>query len=253
MKTWDAKLYDGKHSFVYDYGLDLIDLLEPKENERILDLGCGTGKLTAEIAKRGASVVGLDSSSDMIEKAKSDFTNIGFVVGDGQDFKFPDKFDAVFSNAALHWMKEPQKVIACVWDVLKKGGRFVAEFGGRGNVETIIKCLSEVLEALKDPQRKLDQELINYFPSIGEYAALLEVQGFRVTHAFHFDRMTSLSGEDGLRNWIRMFRGFVLENLSPEEQDRLLYQVEERARPSLYKDGAWYADYKRLRIRAVRE
>ena len=251
--SWNPDLYTSKHGFVSRYGLEVVELLQPEVGERILDLGCGTGVLTSEIAKAGAQVLGLDHSAEMIAKAKADFPHLEFVVEDGENFQFSEKFNAVFSNAALHWMMKPEKVIARIWDSLEPGGRFVAEFGGQGNIETLLDAIAKALMEKKTSHSLLDaKNLVNYFPSLAEYTTLLEAQGFRITHAFHFDRPTPLEGQEGLRNWIQMFRGFVLKDLSPEEQESFLSLVEQKARPSLYKNAQWFADYKRLRVRAVK-
>lgn len=250
-KQWDTSLYDGKHSFVWRYAEGVIDLLAPQAGERILDLGCGTGHLTARISASGAEVVGLDSSVAMIEEARKNYPDIRFVVGDGTDFHFDQPFDAVFSNAAIHWMRKPEAVAACVWKALESSGRFVAEFGGRGNVEAIHTAINDAVAARGfDP---VDESSLVYFPSIGEYASLLERQGFRVTLATHFDRPTPLEeGERGIRNWITMFGDRFLAVASSELHEEIIREVEDRLRPTLCRDGTWFADYRRLRISAVK-
>src|SRR2546423_15463085 len=133
-RGWDPGLYDGKHAFVWQYGASLVELLQPRPGERILDLGCGTGHLTAQLAAAGANVLGIDSDAAMIEQARKAYPALHFEQRDARDFHFDEPFDAVFSNAVLHWIKEPERVIVCLRRALKPGGRFVAEFGGRGNV-----------------------------------------------------------------------------------------------------------------------
>ena len=226
----------------------MIDLLAPRPGERILDLGCGTGHLTAKIAETGAEVVGIDASSAMVEEARRLYPHIRFEVADARDFAFDEPFDAVFSNAVLHWVKEPEKAIACVRNALKPGGRFVAEFGGRGNVRTIVSALDAASRAIglgawEHPW---------YYPGIGEYAPLLERSGLEVTHAFLFDRPTPLEGEEGLRHWVEMFVGGLVGRVPPADQEGFFRHVEEGARPTLYRDGQWFADYRRLRIVARR-
>jgi SAM-dependent methyltransferase len=135
---WDASLYEAKHSFVWERGADLLELLAAQPGERILDLGCGTGHLTARIAEAGADVVGLDSSPEMIAEAKRNFPALEFIVGDAREFRFEKPFDAVFSNAMLHWVLEPESVVQSIGEALKTGGRFVAELGGQGNVERVV-------------------------------------------------------------------------------------------------------------------
>ncbi len=172
---WDAALYDDRHSFVWKRGAALIELLAPRSGEWVLDLGCGTGHLTAKIAEAGAEVIGIDSSPEMIEEARRLYPGLPFGVGDARDFHFDEPFDAVFSNAVLHWIKPPEEAVACVRRALKPGGRFVAEFGGRGNVAAIIGALDAAacaigLGAWGHPW---------YYPSIGEYAPCWSARAWR--------------------------------------------------------------------------
>jgi trans-aconitate methyltransferase len=246
-QRWDANLYDDKHAFVWQYGASLVELLAPKPGERILDLGCGTGHLTAQIAQAGATVVGLDHSAKMLEQARSAYPRLEFVTGDARDFTFADPFDAIFSNAVLHWIQPPEAVIRCVRDALRPGGRFVAEFGGRGNVRRVLAVLREAAEQM-GVAADLPQ---SYFPSLSEYATLLEGAGLEVRSAVLFDRPTPLDGADGLRDWVKMFRRPTLESLPSERREEFLQKVEEAAWPQLFREGGWVADYRRLRVVAV--
>ena len=206
--NWNASLYDQKHSFVSEYGKSLIPLLEPQPGESILDIGCGTGHLTKAIAEAGAHVVGIDSSASMIETARTTYPDIEFLVANARNFSFPTPFDAVFSNAALHWIPEAEEVVHSIATALKPGGRFVAEFGGKGNIATIIFALQQSLREIAN----IEADFGWYYPSIGEYASLLERHGLMVRMALLFDRPTKLEdGEKGLRNWLQMFRGDMLQ------------------------------------------
>jgi trans-aconitate methyltransferase len=250
-KQWDTSLYDGKHSFVWKYAAGVIDLLAPVAGERILDLGCGTGHLTKKIASTGADVTGLDHSKAMIEEARKLYPDIRFEIADGTDFHFDKPFDAVFSNAALHWMRKPASVIGCVWDALKPGGRFVAEMGGKGNLEALHAAINSAIAARGI--KPLEESSLLFFPSIGEYATLLERGGFRVTYAMHFDRPTPLDeGDKGLRNWIAMFGDKFIGVAPSELHEEIIREVEDRLRPVLYREGTWFADYRRLRFSAVK-
>jgi SAM-dependent methyltransferase len=144
-QQWDSALYDDRHSFVWQSGASLIELLKPEPGERILDLGCGTGHLTAKIAETGAIVVGMDSSPSMIAQARQNFPSQRFVLADASDFRFEEIFDAVFSNAALHWIHDAEAVVKCVAAALRAGGRFVLEMGARGNIETIRQAIETTL------------------------------------------------------------------------------------------------------------
>jgi trans-aconitate methyltransferase len=243
---WDSSLYDDRHSFVWKKSADLIELVAIAPHERVLDLGCGTGHLTAKIADLGADVVGLDSSPSMIAQARQNYPKLKFVLGDARDFSFESPFDAVFSNAALHWIPEADRVIASVARSLKPGGRFGLEMGGKGNIATITEAIDSVLREMgRQPRNPW------YFPSVGEYATLLERQGFEISFASTFDRWNRLEHpERGLREWLEMFAGPWFEGVPPDVSAEAYRRIEERVRGKLWRDGAWWADYKRLRVLA---
>jgi trans-aconitate methyltransferase len=248
--AWDARLYDEKHGFVAAYGQGLLEVLAPQAGERILDLGCGTGQLTSQIAETGARVVGLDSSPSMIERAQAAHPHLTFIVGDARDFALPMRFDAVFSNAALHWVLEAEQVAAAIARSLRPGGRLVAELGGRGNIRAVVGAVQAVLQERGQAVAPLPW----YFPALGEYASLLERAGLEVRQAALFDRPTRLEdGQAGLRVWFQMFGAPLVGHLPAEEQTELVGRVEERLRPLLFREGEWYADYRRLRVVAYRE
>ncbi|ELY99769.1 type 11 methyltransferase [Natrialba chahannaoensis JCM 10990] len=192
---WDSTSYDGDHSFVFEYGEDIVDLLEPAPDERILDLGCGTGHLTNQIARSGADIVGLDASAEMLAEARERYPDREFVRADAREFAFETDFDAVFSNAALHWIPEQDAVLDSVAASLRPGGRFVAELGGVGNVQSIVDA---VRAAASEHGYEVDSPW--YFPSVGEYATVLESNGFEVRYAtlFEVDGTRRQSGRVGL-------------------------------------------------------
>ncbi|MFD1644097.1 class I SAM-dependent methyltransferase [Haloarchaeobius litoreus] len=241
---WSADDYDGGHAFVFEYGEGVVDLLEPGPGERILDLGCGTGHLTASIAESGADVVGLDADREMVAEAARTYPDLRFVRGDARRFAFREPFDAVFSNAALHWIHEQDAVLESVADALRPGGRFVAELGGTGNVAAIVGAVEAEAAA-----RGYDVENPWYFPSVGEYATRLEAHGFEVRYATLFDRPTELDdGEDGLAGWLGMFGDGLLGPIPADEREAVISDVEDRLRNELFEDGTWTADYRRLRV-----
>jgi trans-aconitate methyltransferase len=249
---WNAELYDQKHAFVYQFGENVLELLNAKPGERILDLGCGTGYLTSQIQQQGATVTGMDASPDMVAKAHKSYPDVEFVVADGADFHFDKKFDAVFSNATLHWIKKADAAIKCVYDSLKPGGRFVAEMGGKGNVQHLIAATKQVLK--QHGYAKQAETEVWYFPSLGEYTSRLEAQGFRVTFASHFNRKTPLQdGDQGVAKWITMFAPLYLVGLPKEEKQHILEEVTSLLEPHYNEGGQWYADYKRLRFIATKE
>jgi len=245
-QTWDPALYDARHSFVYKVAADMLELLAPQTGEKIVDLGCGTGALTAQIAARGASVIGLDASEEMILAARTAFPAIDFRVADARKFAVGEPQDAVFSNAVLHWVHPPAAAVQAIAAALRPGGRFVAEFGGKGCVARLIRAVNETL-AGADVQQQW------FFPSVGEYAPLLEAHGFEVRNAMLFDRPTPLDeGEQGLRNWLRMFAGAYFNALGEAEREAAFGQVEQQLRGELWHGDKWVADYRRIRLVAVK-
>jgi trans-aconitate methyltransferase len=243
-RDWNPDLYQSSHSFVWEYGRDVIGLLAPQPGERILDVGCGTGQLTAEIARAGADVTGVDQSAAMIAQARHNFPDLRFEVQDVCSLPYREEFDAVFSNAALHWVTRADDAAAAMAGALKPGGRLAVEFGGRGNIRALLEALRLALKS----RRGSASEQVNpwYFPSVGEYAALLERHGLEVTFAVLFDRPTALEGgSQGLANWFAMFGTPLAEEL---RQPEFVGLVEEFAAGSLLRDGVWSADYRRLRV-----
>jgi len=246
---WDAAQYDAKHAFVYEKAKGLVELLAPRAGERILDLGCGTGVLTAEIAARGAEIVGVDRSQEMISQARKKFRALRFEVLDARELRFNAEFDAVFSNAVLHWIPEAEQVITGVARALKSRGRFVAEFGGKGNIRRVVEGFHRAFSALG--MREPDGVSPWFYPSVAEYAGLLERHGLEVREASLFERPTALEeGERGLENWIRVFRQTFLEKMGEENAERWIREVERQCRGELFNDGSWELDYRRLRIAA---
>jgi trans-aconitate methyltransferase len=247
---WNAALYDNKLSFVSTLGKSLMELLQPRPKEAILDLGCGTGDLTAEIARHGAQVTGIDASREMIHQAVQKYPDITFLLVDAHDFRQDETFDAIFSNAVFHWISHPEQVVRNIHHSLKPNGRLVMEFGGKGNVHTIVEAIRQTLleygiEEDRNPW---------YFPSLAEFATLLEAVGFRVTHARHYDRPTPLSdGERGLFHWLDMFAGHFFTDIPAEERPTLYRHIAEHLQDDLWVDGQWIADYKRLQVVAVKE
>jgi trans-aconitate methyltransferase len=245
---WNTHLYDNAHSFVTKYGEDVVALLNPRVGEEILDLGCGTGHLTAQIAESGASVIGLDASRKMLEVAKQTYPEIEWVEANATEFELEHRFDAVFTNAVLHWILEPQQVVQRVYTHLKSGGRFVGEFGGQGNVFIIQDALRQSAIELGLPDFKEDK----YFPSIANWATVLENAGFETRFVTLFNRPTSLQGPDGPKTWLRQFRALYLEKLNENEQEEVLDKAQAKLKGVLENEHGWFADYRRIRFVAVK-
>ncbi len=250
---WDASLYDARHAFVWQSAGGILEWLAPQANEAIVDAGCGTGHLSAQIARCGARVVGLDSSPAMLEAARREHPTLRWIEGDARDFSLgslglSEPLDAIFSNATLHWVQPPQAFLKCACAGLRPAGRLVAEFGGRWNVERVLQSIEA---GLREVQAKCDVR-VNYFPSLAEYASLAEEAGLQVLRAELFERPTPLEGEAGLRDWARMFRGQAIEAVPQARRERFFHAMEEAARPHLRGESGWFADYRRLRILAVK-
>jgi len=252
-KEWDVQRYQDQHSFVWQYGSSLVEMLKPRAGERILDVGCGSGELTAAIASMGDSiqVTGMDNDRSMVERALEQFPHLTFFQGNvcnfslGMDKDDDQLFDAIFSNAALHWVPSDkvEHSVMAMSNALKVGGRFVVEFGGKGNVQHIVEATMEEFPDSTSPW---------YFPSISEYSSLLEKHGIEVLSAALYDRPTPLEDEqDGLKNWLKMFGRSFFENMkNDEEMDAALDRIQDKLRPLLYDydQYRWMADYRRIRI-----
>lgn len=246
---WDPELYEARHSFVWVLGQDLVKLLDPKPGERVLDIGCGPGNLTEQIAQSGAEVVGIDLSPEMIGQARRNVPGLQFVLGDAAGMDFSNEFNAVFSNAALHWMLDFDAVASGIARALKKGGRFVAEMGGKGNISEIERAIDEVLRKYLPfglPARR------TRYPSLGEYSTLLERYGLETRVAQLFDRPTKLEGANGMENWLRQFKWYYFEPIPSGERERALTAVISKLRGNLLTKEGWVADYRRLRIQAIK-
>ena len=246
--AWNPTLYDDRAAFVSELATDLVLWLGPRAGERILDLGCGTGTLTAQIARQGASVLGVDRSPEMIDSAREKYAEVAFEVKDGQALSYAAEFDAVFSNAALHWMPRAADVIRGVERALVPGGRFVAEFGGAGCVQTVVSAVEQIL---RDWQIDPAPYVSWFFPSPGRYAGLLESNGMVVRELRYFERPTPVAGTDGLSSWLALFQADLMKDLG-ERWPELCRKATERCQSSLFRDGQWWLDYVRLRVVATK-
>lgn len=244
-QKWKPEDYQKHASFVAVLGQDVIDLLDPKAEEKILDLGCGDGVLTKRLQNEyGCSVVGVDSSPEQVLGAQKDGLDV-FVMS-GMSLEFNQQFDAVFSNAALHWMKDAGAVIQGVRRALKPKGRFVAEFGGEGNVNLIRDALHSVLG-----KHEVDASVLDpwYFPSPATYQAELEEHGFIVDTIELIDRPTALPGD--IDGWLLTFSESFLSAFERSQWPAIIAEIREVLRPKLLNSkGVWMADYKRLRFSA---
>lgn len=246
---WDADEYKRNFFFVPEYGEGVVELLAPAPGMSVLDLGCGNGTLTAKIAAAGARVTGLDASPEMLVLARRQYPGLDFRMADATDFSLNEQVDAVFSNATLHWIPQERQpaMLRCVSRALKPRGRFVAELGGKGNTRTIHEALLQSFA-----EQGLAYSSSFYFPSIGQYAPLLEAAGFRPTYAAIFDRPTRLNGENGMADWIRMFIKSSFQGLAESLGSRITARAVELLRPACYRNGSWYGDYVRLRFVATK-
>jgi trans-aconitate methyltransferase len=245
-QTWDPERYDRNARFVSDLGQGVVELLAPHTGERILDLGCGDGVLTERLVAMGCHVVGLDASPAQIAAARR--RGIDARVGDGEALVFAAEFDAVFSNATLHWMRQPDRVIDGVWRALRTGGRFVAELGAHGCVQTVIEALGAALAA-----RGIDAAPLNpwYFPTVDDYRTRLEHRGFRIDSIKLFPRPTPLPG--AMTAWLETFAESFTTALPAGNRAAFLLEVQERLAPNLRDaNGQWSADYVRLRFAATK-
>lgn len=243
-QIWSPSLYDNYHRYVSRYGGDLLKFLDAKPGEMILDIGCGTADLTHRIAQTGAEIVGIDFSMDMLAAGRDKYPELDLRYMHAERMIFENEFDAIFSNAAMHWIKDQEPVCAGMYRALKPGGRFVIECGGIGCCETIYSMLREEIR-----QAGYEPVQTHWFRTIGEYAGLLERGGLRVDGAFLFDRDTALTGHHGMVNYLAMFGRGIAANVPPADQLTIFYKTAEKLQPLLLRDNVWHADYVRLRVK----
>lgn len=245
-QTWDPEAYARDGAFVHGLAGGVLEWLAARPGESILDLGCGDGQLTARIAAIGVDVRGLDASAAMVAAARQ--RGISAVNANAERLPFPDAaFDAVFSNAALHWVRDHDSMMAEVHRVLKPGGRFVAEMGGHGNIAAIRVGLMAVLgrHGFGDAE-----DGVNYYPTPEAYSRRLEQHGFKVDRIALIPRPTPLE-KTGMEGWLRTFRRGVLEKLPEALRTTVVHECCALLAPALRdEDGNWVADYVRLRFAA---
>ncbi len=243
-QTWDPAAYAQNASFVHGLAGGVVEWLEPRAGERILDLGCGDGQLTKRLAESGAIVTGVDADSRMVEAAK--MRGVDARCAMAERLPFTDaSFDAVFSNAALHWVRDQDAMMAEVHRVLKPGGRFVAEMGGHGNIAAIRVGLMAVLARHGHADA---EEGVNYYATPEAYGERLSRHGFNVERIELIPRPTTLP-ESGMEGWLRTFRRGVIEGLPADLRDTVVGETAALLAPVLRDEsGAWTADYVRLRF-----
>ena len=242
---WNPKIYNKHTAFVSKLALPVVDLLDPKEGEHILDVGCGDGTLAVEIERRGARVMGVDMSSEMVEACRAN--GVEAYVGSVTALPYEKEFDAVFSNAMLHWVKDARLAVQNIAKSLKTNGRFVCEFGGEGNAFALVSAMEEVFFA--HPEFGMFDNPW-YFPSVGEYKTLLESEGFRVEYAELIPRPTPM---DDIMHWLDIFANGVTKHLSKEQFKTFKVECRDILKTKIYSDEeGWMLDYVRLRVKAIK-
>ena len=247
-QTWDPLAYERNGAFVHELAGGVLEWLNPQMGEFILDLGCGDGQLTRRIAESGAHVLGVDASAEMVAAARE--RGMEAERANAEALPFRDAaFDAVFSNAALHWVRDQDAMMKQVHRVLKPGGRFVAEMGGHGNVAAIYVAFTAVLQRRGFADR---ENGVNYYPTAESYTERLKRHGFKVEQMATIPRPTKLP-ESGMEGWLRTFRRGVLEGLPGNIRDQVVNETVKLLEPALRDEaGNWIADYVRLRFVARR-
>jgi len=243
---WNPKNYNKHTAFVSQLALPVVNLLDPKKEEKIFDVGCGEGTLSVEIERRGAKVIGIDMSQEMIDFSKA--KGLEAYVGTVTDLPYDSQFDGVFSNAVLHWVKDARTVVQNIAKVLKRGGRFVCEFGGEGNAYYLVNAMEEVF-AYHPEFGKFDNPW--YFPSVEAYTSLLESEGFNVEYIEIIPRPTPM---DDISNWLDIFANGVTSHLTAEQFEVFKKETTKILKPTIFsEDKGWVLDYKRLRVKAVKK
>lgn len=241
---WNSTLYDKKHDFVAEYGKGLLEFVPKNDGQTILDLGCGTGMLTVQLAGLCNKIVGVDSSQSMIEKAKEQFSNIEFMVCDALTLPFENEFDVVFSNAVFHWISDHDTLLKNIYKVLKPKGLLVCEFGASGNIAAIEDAFTKACNDLG-----YEYESKFNFPTAEDFGKLLGSNDLVIDRIYDYDRPTVLKdGEQGLVNWMKQFYVSELAVMPDNVQATVCKKVEELTRGTLWNGEEWVADYRRLRV-----
>ena len=243
---WDSKLYSRDAAFVSNYGTELLSMLGPAEGRSLLDLGCGEGALTEKLLSLGWNVTGVDSSKEQVRATLT--RGISAEVMNGEDLKFEKKFDCVISNAALHWMNNPEKVLDGVWNALRARGIFVGEMGAHGNVESVVRTASNILM-----EKGFDPKEFNpwYFPTENEYSELLLARGFIIESIQTFSRPTELPGD--ILDWLTIFAQSFTSPFKSSDKKLFYREMRKRLKSQLLSnEGKWIVDYVRLRFKVWR-
>ncbi|MBD5143240.1 MAG: methyltransferase domain-containing protein [Ruminococcus sp.] len=244
---WNAILYDNKHDFVAEYGKDLLEFIPQDKKQVILDLGCGTGTLTAKLTDFCNQIIGVDSSQTMIAKARENLKNIEnikFQVCNALALPFEQEFDIVFSNAVFHWIANHDMLLKNIYQALKPTGLLICEFGANGNIAIIENAFAK---ACKDSGYAYQSKF--NFPTVENFKKLLEINKFSIHKIYDFDRPTVLkNSQQGLSNWIKQFFASELAVMPKEIQVIVIQKTEEFAKKDLWNGTEWVADYRRLRV-----
>ncbi len=241
---WNSKLYDNAQAYVSEYGKDLLSFVPNNKDQKILDLGCGTGDLTNILHCSFENIIGIDSSAEMIAEARKKYPDVKFEVADGATMAYNEEFDVVFSNAVFHWIKAQTELHNGIYNSLKRDGLLVCEFGAKGNIAKISDAFNAAL-------KEFGKEYVSpyYFPSDEAHSMLIESCGFEIEKLYSYDRPTPLpNGELGLRQWVSQFFSSDLLLFNKYQQERILQSVESMLQETMFIDGTWVADYRRLRV-----
>lgn len=241
---WNSTLYDKKHDFVAEYGKGLLEFVPKNKKQTILDLGCGTGTLTVKLLDFGNKVIGVDSSQNMIDRAKEKFGNIEFITCDALALPFEKEFDVVFSNAVFHWINDQNILLQNIFKALKQNGLLVCEFGADGNIATIENAFAKVYTDFGYEYKPKFN-----FPTRDAFGKLLETNKYIINKIYDYDRPTKLKDkEKGLMNWIKQFFEAELSPIPENIQIEIFEKVEELTKDTLWNGKEWVADYRRLRV-----
>ena len=247
--SWNAEKYKEDFSFVHQYGSVVLELIDTDSAKTAIDLGCGNGVLTGKLREMGFDVIGIDSSPGQLAAARRDFPDINFIEADAASFTAEKPVDVIFSNAVFHWIDEDRQadMLRCIASSLNRNGQLVFEMGGYGNNRLIHREIGKAFRKFG-----LEYRMPFFFPTIGEYAAMIEAQGMLVSYAVLFNRQTPLKGKNGMNDWIRMFIRTPFEGIDEKTETRIIDEAVKNLKNDLYIDGIWYSDYVRLRMKALK-